>query len=72
MRNYSTLIPSARQTTTNQATNKMKYALQYQDEIHGQWETVAIFGSLNEAKTATNEFGQLLSELYDEVRIATC
>jgi hypothetical protein len=47
----------------------MSYALQFQDQIHGHWETVATFPSVKAAETATDEFGLLLTERYDGTRI---
>ena len=45
------------------------FAFQFKDQIHGHWQTVATFTSVNEAEKATDEFGLLLSEVYDETRI---
>jgi hypothetical protein len=45
------------------------FALQFLDQIHGHWETVATFPSAKAAESATDEFGLLLTELYDETRI---
>jgi hypothetical protein len=47
----------------------MTYAFQFQDQIHGHWQTVATFPSVKAAEAATDEFGLLLTERYDETRI---
>jgi len=47
----------------------MDYALQFQDQIDGHWETVATFPSVKAAETATDEFGLLVTERYDDTRI---
>jgi hypothetical protein len=45
------------------------YCFQFRDQENGHWETVELFPSRKAAETATDEFGLLLTEKYDEIRI---